>query len=49
MKTCPKCGKTYEERPAISRRDNETEICPICGMLEAMEDFMNANKEEERK
>lgn len=37
MKTCPKCGKEYQEHPAISREDNKTEICPDCGTLEALE------------
>lgn len=35
-KICPKCGKTYTERPAISRIDN-SEICPECGVLEALD------------
>lgn len=34
-KICPKCGKEYTERPAISRIDN-SEICPECGALEAL-------------
>ena len=46
MKKCPKCGKTYEEHSAISRRDNKTEICPECGVQEAIEDFLNAKKKE---
>ena len=33
----PICGKEYEDRPAISRKDNKTEICPDCGTLEALE------------
>ena len=37
MRTCPKCGKEYQEHPAISRADNVTEICPDCGTLEALE------------
>ena len=37
MRTCPKCGKEYQEHPAISRTDNKTEICPDCGTLEALE------------
>ena len=37
MRTCPKCGKEYQERPALSRADNVTEICPDCGTLEALE------------
>ena len=36
--TCPKCGRTYHDHPAISRVDNRTEICPDCGIHEAMED-----------
>lgn len=33
---CPKCGATYHERPAISRLDNTTAICPDCGTREAL-------------
>jgi predicted RNA-binding Zn-ribbon protein involved in translation (DUF1610 family) len=35
-KFCPRCGKTYTDFPAISRYDNETYICPDCGVEEAM-------------
>ena len=34
---CPKCGRIYYERPALSRADNETLICPDCGIREALE------------
>lgn len=34
---CPKCGNNYIGYPAISREDNETEICPVCGQREALE------------
>lgn len=34
---CPRCGKKYTEPPAISRQDNRTEICPLCGTREALE------------
>jgi len=37
-KQCPRCGKTYSEYPALSRRDNKTDICNECGVAEAMED-----------
>ncbi len=37
ISVCPKCGKTYFDRPAISRVDNETLICPDCGTREALE------------
>ena len=33
---CPRCGATYNGRPAISRRDNTTAICPDCGTREAL-------------
>ena len=36
-RTCPKCGRIYAERPALSRSDNETLICPDCGTREALE------------
>ena len=34
---CPRCGKVYTDRPAISRADNKTPICPDCGTREALE------------
>ena len=37
MRICPICGKEYKEKPAISRTDNKTEICPICGVVEALD------------
>ena len=33
---CPRCGAAYSERPAISREDNQTPICPDCGTREAL-------------
>ena len=33
---CPRCEKEYIEVPAISRKDNKTEICPQCGLAEAL-------------
>ena len=43
---CPRCGgdipnAVYKGQypGALSRTDNETEICSDCGSLEAMEDF----------
>ena len=44
IKICPKCGKEYTEHPAISRKDNKTEICSHCGMVEAMEAFAKHQK-----
>ena len=45
LSKCPKCGQRYNSHPAISREDNKTEICPVCGMKEAMEDFRNYMKD----
>lgn len=37
---CPRCGNSYEDGlGALSRRDNETEICSNCGTMEAIEDM----------
>ena len=41
---CPACGAMTREYPALSRRDNRTNICPECGQREAMDDFNRANK-----
>ena len=37
---CPMCTIEYSEPPAISRFDNSTEICPTCGMKEALINFI---------
>ena len=36
LKQCPQCGKIYSGPSALSRSDNSTEICPACGMAEAL-------------
>ena len=36
---CPRCDDIMTEFPALSRRDNKTDICSNCGSVEAMEDF----------
>lgn len=35
-KKCPACGRDYYDPPALSRKDDQTEICPNCGVLEAL-------------
>ena len=45
---CPICGQTYHGRPALSREDNETRICPDCGTRQAMA-AMGASPEEQEK
>lgn len=39
IQKCPKCGKEFTEHPAISRVDNETEICSKCGVDEAVDAY----------
>jgi len=36
-KVCSKCGNTYYGASALSRVDNESQICPDCGTREALE------------
>ena len=43
---CPNCGCGYDEYPAISRKDNKTEICPRCGEMEALNEFFKNESEE---
>lgn len=39
LRRCPKCHQPYADYPAISRDDNKTEICPRCGMAEALRKY----------
>lgn len=48
-KVCPICNKKIGRYPAISRKDNKTEICSNCGMMEALEVFYKANKDDENE
>lgn len=34
---CPRCGQSFMGHPALSRKDNETLLCPDCGTREALE------------
>lgn len=47
MRICPVCGREYNDRPALSRRDNQTEICPECGQREALVSIGVTNKAEQ--
>lgn len=41
--TCPRCRKVVPAQyPALSRLDNDTEICNACGTDEAMRDHLDA-------
>lgn len=35
---CPRCKQNFEGFPALSRRDNKTNICTMCGHVEAFID-----------
>lgn len=37
IKICPYCKQFIIGYPAISRRDNKTEICSNCGIIEALQ------------
>ena len=41
---CPNCGKQYTNYPALSRKDNKTQICPDCDTKEAIEDYLKNKK-----
>lgn len=41
---CSKCRKNYVGYPALSREDNETEICPECGVKEAILCYLRNRK-----
>ena len=45
---CPICGATYHERPAVSRTDGETPICPDCGIRQAL-DSIGIEPDEQEK
>ena len=47
-RTCPKCGRKYTERPALSRLDNNTLICPDCGTREALESIGVSVEEQDK-
>ena len=47
-RTCPRCGRKYTERPALSRLDNNTLICPDCGTREALESIGVSVEEQDK-
>lgn len=46
---CPKCNKPYKDHPAISRIDNKMEICPTCGLREAIESMIKCKPVKKNK
>lgn len=45
---CPICGHKYTERPALSRADGKTLICPDCGTRQALEAIGVSVEEQEK-
>ena len=39
-KVCPRCKQKYTQHSAISRIDNKANICPTCGIKEALIQFI---------
>ncbi len=37
IRVCPLCGVSFQGVPALSRKDNQSFICPDCGTREALE------------
>ena len=48
IRVCPLCGKVYAEPPALSRTDNETLICPDCGIRQALESIGISTEEQDK-
>lgn len=46
MNTCPICGRQYAAPSAISRIDNKTEICPVCGAMESISFLSETQRDE---
>lgn len=47
-KTCPLCNVEYHGVPALSRTDNETKICPDCGIRQSLESIGVSSEEQEK-
>lgn len=53
VRVCPECKKEFTGYGSISRKDDKTIICPECGVIQAIEAYVeyfgsfSKNKEEE--
>ena len=47
IQICPRCGARYARTPALSRKDNQTFICPDCGTREALASMGVSREEQE--
>ena len=48
ISVCLRCGQAYHGRPAVSRADNKTRLCPDCGIREALESIGVDGEEQEQ-
>ena len=48
LRKCPKCGKIFGNRGAVSRVDNVTIVCSDCGTREALESIGVDETEQEK-
>lgn len=48
MRICPICRQNYAERPATSREDNYTLICPDCGIRQSLSVLGISTEEQEK-
>lgn len=47
IRICPRCGARCTRTPALSRKDNQTLICPDCGTREALASMGVSREEQE--
>mgnify|MGYP002868373207 CR=1 FL=1 len=48
MNVCTRCGKEFDYAPALSRKDNNSSVCRVCGAAEALEALGASDEEKER-
>ena len=48
VSVCPLCGKAYHGHSALSRTDDQTPICPDCGIRQALASIGIAPEEQEK-
>ena len=47
-RVCPLCGNASAAPPALSRTENETLICPDCGIRQALESIGISTEEQDK-
>lgn len=39
---CARCRRIIQGRPALSRKDNKSQVCSACGLIEAKEVYQKS-------